>query len=492
MVGSVDDGYFSQGDEVGGSNPPDSTIHGVLAQLGRARSLPSSFVLPPLSKGHLKESVMRKNVKAETTPSFTAEGGRAANYVTAYQQLRRSVLSCLLWEDEFYENGETVADRIEKLAVTVTPPKVAALAIEARSEYNLRHVPLLLLCALAKTASGTSLVSDTIYKVIQRPDELTELLAIYWRKGKTPISAQMKKGLARAFTKFSANGLSKYNRDNVIKLRDVLFLTHPTPKDEEQAITWKALVDKTLAPADTWEVALSGGGNKKESFERLLREEKLGYLALLRNVRTMMEVGVDRDLVVEALIARRNGAERVLPFRYVAAARACPQLDTVIDKALVSAIDDLPILKGSTVLLVDVSGSMRDKLSGKSELSRMDAAATLASIVNGSVRVFTFSDKLVEVPPRRGMAGVDVITQSQPHGGTHLAQALTTLKNSVTCDRIIVITDEQSHDGIIEPFCDHAYLINVASNKNGIGYGKWVHIDGFSEQVLRFIMEYET
>lgn len=58
-------------------------------------------------------------------------------------------------------------------------------------------------------------------------------------------------------------------------------------------------------------------------------------------------------------------------------------------------------------------------------------------------------------------------------------------------DRIIVITDEQSRDRVPDPVCERAYVINVASKKNGIGYGKWVHIDGFSEGVLRYITAME-
>jgi len=35
------------------------------------------------------------------------------------------------------------------------------------------------------------------------------------------------------------------------------------------------------------------------------------------------------------------------------------------------------------------------------------------------------------------------------------------------------------------------YVINVASFKNGIGYGKWMHIDGWSEAVIGYIRELE-
>ncbi|MFX6819365.1 hypothetical protein ABTH35_20580, partial [Acinetobacter baumannii] len=77
-------------------------------------------------------------------------------------------------------------DRISALATEVSPDAVAALAVEAREVFNLRHAPLLLLVALTRTGAGTSLVADTIERVIQRADELTEFLAIYWRNGKRP------------------------------------------------------------------------------------------------------------------------------------------------------------------------------------------------------------------------------------------------------------------------------------------------------------------
>ena len=35
------------------------------------------------------------------------------------------------------------------------------------------------------------------------------------------------------------------------------------------------------------------------------------------------------------------------------------------------------------------------------------------------------------------------------------------------------------------------YMINVASYRNGVGYGKWTHIDGFSESIIDYIREYE-
>jgi 60 kDa SS-A/Ro ribonucleoprotein len=434
----------------------------------------------------------------------------------ALEQLRRSVLACLLWEDTFYESGQSVERRITEAAQDVTLGDLAGLAVEARTHYNLRSAPMLLLSTLVERAAAEKTgvavnadgngvtVAGAVEMTVQRADELAELLAIYWRNGRRPLTAQLKKGLARAFTKFDAYQLGKYDRANAVRLRDVLFLTHPKPKDALQAGVWRMLASGTLPPPLTWEVELSRGADKKETFEMLIRKGQIGYLALLRNLRNMTQAGVDGQLVVDAILARK-GAQRVLPFRYVAAARAVPNLEPFLDLALTASVAELPALPGVTAVLVDVSGSMDAALSAKSDLTRMDAAATLASVIpagvgvgsravrDGSLRVFTFSDRLVEVAPRRGMAGVAAVKHSQAHNGTYLARASAELAARVPYDRLIVVTDEQSHDGgaSLRPGA-RGYLLNVGSDQNGVNYATpWVHLTGFSENILRFIDAFE-
>ena len=428
---------------------------------------------------------MRLN--AGSSKATTAEGGPAKR-ISPELMLRRSLLSCLLWEKEFYEDGKNIADRILENAARVPKATVAALAAEARNVHGLRHAPLLLLLDLIRR--GGAGVADAIDQTIRRPDELGELVALYWRDGRKMLPKQMKLGLAKALGRFSEYALAKYDRDGPVKLRDVLFLAHPKPRDEEQAALFRRIAERQLETPDTWEVQLSGGADKKETFERLIREDKLGYLALLRNLRNMVEAGCDLDLVRNAIVARK-GAELVWPFRYVAAARIVPQFEPFIDQALCEAVASGPRLSGKTVVLVDISGSMDHALSARSDMKRIDAAAALASVINGDVRVFTFSDYVVEVPARRGMAGVDAVVGSQPHSGTYLGAALDKINAEVAYDRLIVITDEQTADRVPDPVA-RGYMINVASNKNGVGYGKWCHIDGFSEAVIRFIPESEN
>jgi hypothetical protein len=434
--------------------------------------------------------------KQKNTTVRTHEGAKAKR-ITHEQALRRSVMACMLWENEFYEDGTTISERIVHLVPKVGEEKCSKIAIEARKEQNLRHVPLLIVSAMAKNGMK---VRETIKQVVNRVDEISELLAVHAVVNKTStdniksiISAQMKKGLADTFNKFDEYQFSKYvGKMNDIKLRDAMFMVHPKPKDENQAKIFEKIANDELGTADTWESNLSAGKDKKATFEDQLKEGKLGYMALLRNLRNMNQAGVDEKLVKDAIKARK-GADKVLPFRFVAAARHAPKYEKELDQALVTNLENGEKLKGKTVVLVDVSASMTfANVSAKSDMTRMDAAATLGAVIpSEDLEVYSFSNDVKEVPPRKGMAGVDAIIRSQHHSGTRLGNAIKSVTETTDFDRLIVITDEQSHDTVPDPKCKNAYMINVASNRNGVGYGKWTHIDGFSEAVIKYISEFE-
>jgi hypothetical protein len=343
--------------------------------------------------------------------------------------------------------------------------------------------------------------------VIQRADELAEFIAMYWKDGRVPLSGQVKKGLAAAFPKFDEYQLAKYDRGGPIKLRDVLFLCHAKPRDQVQAAVWKNLISGTLTTPDTWEVALSSGADKHEAWERLLREQKLGALALLRNLRNMCEAGVSDKLVVRALGEMKT--DRVLPFRFIAAARYAPQHETELEQAMFRSLKNQTPLPGTTALVVDTSPSMwMARLSRNSDMDRFEAAAGLAILLRETaerVNVYAFNEKAYEVPPRRGFALRDALAATKNNwsrGGLAVAAA-----NRDGYDRIIVITDGQWHfsdtttvqgygEGAPQtvapaPLTKQAYMINVASYKNGVGYGKWMNIDGWSDSVIEYIRALE-
>jgi hypothetical protein len=363
---------------------------------------------------------------------------------------------------------------------------------------KLRHAPLLVVREMARHEGHKALVAATLERIIQRPDELTEFLAIYWADALGPmqqrkaraVSAQVKKGLAKALVKFDAYQLAKYNRDGAVRLRDVLFLTHAKPKDAAQEKVWKELVDGKLAAPDTWEVNLSGGADKRATFERLIAENKLGALALLRNLRGMQVAGVPKATIGKALDAMRT--DRVLPYRFIAAAQYAPDLEPELEHAMFRSIEGHARLAGKTRLLVDVSGSMDAQMSAKSEMRRLDAAcglAVLAREIGEDVEIFTFSNDVKKVAPRRGFALRDAIVNSQPHGGTELGKAIAEVDQKNV--RLIVFTDEQSHDVVPAPK-GVGYMVNVASYQHGVGHGPWRRIDGFSEKILDWIIASEA
>ena len=430
------------------------------------------------------------NSLRQTFPGRAHEGALAQR-ISAKAELRRTVLTCLLWEDAFYEKGSGVANRLAELVEANKAEDVASLAREARDAMQLRHVPLFLVRELARRKGTGPLVAETLEDVIQRADELGEFVALYWKDKKQPLSSGVKRGLARAFTKFDAYQLAKYDRDLAVRLRDVLFLCHAKPRDAEQAEVWKKLVEGNLEAPDTWEVSLSARKGKKETFERLLSEGKLGGMAVLRNLRLMWAAGVSPKLIRERL---SKGVARALPFRFVTAARYAPKLEDAIEVAMLKGISGFEAFPGATGLLLDVSSSMNDRLAKKGETVRMDAAVGLAILLREKCDRFsiaTFSEKCVELPPRRGFALRDVIVGSQAHSGTYLKHALTQLSENAewrTLDRLILVTDEQSHDGILPAWTPMAYVVNVAPYKSGVSYGNgWTHIDGWSERVVDYI-----
>ncbi|MBX3511373.1 MAG: TROVE domain-containing protein [Hyphomonadaceae bacterium] len=433
--------------------------------------------------------------KAKSVRTHERAKGRA---FTPEQELRRALMNCMLWEDQFYEDGVSIAERIGALVAKVKPEAVAAMAVEAREQMKLRHAPLLIVREMARLETHRGLVADTLERVIQRPDEMTEFLAIYWADALGPmqqrkaraVSAQAKKGLARAFAKFDAYQLAKYDRDGAVRLRDVLFITHAKPKDAAQEKIWKQLIDGKLAAPDTWEVSLSGGADKKETFERLIAENKLGAMALLRNLRGMLHAKVPRKTIAKALEAMRT--DRVLPYRFIAAARHAPELEPELETAMFASVKGHETLPGKTILLVDVSGSMMAPVSGRSEMSRLDAAcglAVLAREICDEVEIFTFSNDVKKIPPRRGFALRDAILNSQPHGGTELGKAAKHVDAKGA--RLIVFTDEQSHDRVEAPK-GAGYMVNVASYRHGVGDGDWRRVDGFSEKILDWIIATEN
>jgi 60 kDa SS-A/Ro ribonucleoprotein len=105
------------------------------------------------------------------------------------------------------------------------------------------------------------------------------------------------------------------------------------------------------------------------------------------------------------------------------------------------------------------------------------------------------------VPARRGFALSNAVRKDAARlggGGIFLTQCLEfALEHEKEADRVIVLTDEQDCDRKLSPdkapaFGKYNYIVNISNERNGIAYGKFTHIDGWSEAVLDYIRQSEA
>jgi 60 kDa SS-A/Ro ribonucleoprotein len=161
---------------------------------------------------------------------------------TAIGQSPEGSIRSLVMKLRLPEDSAAIANRIAELVPRIAAEKVAAIAIETRRKIELRHAALLLVREMARHQTHRCLVAKTLDRVIQRADDLVDFVTIYWRNGREPLSAQVKKGLAAAFPRFGEFELANFDCSGPVKLRDVLFLSHAKPRDAAQASVWRKLI----------------------------------------------------------------------------------------------------------------------------------------------------------------------------------------------------------------------------------------------------------
>ena len=434
----------------------------------------------------------------------TYEGG-PASVIKPVEELKRSVMSCLLWEDTFYENGIAIADRVRDLIGKVTQEEARQILMDAKFKSKLRHMPLYLLILFAEKKW---LKKEDVAKVCTRADDMTELLALYWKNGKKPLDHQLVKGLAMKIPEFNEYALAKYNRDKTVKLRDVFRIARPVPKNDTQSALWKRVVTNTLAVPDTWEVAISACGDdnakKAQEFTRMLTEKaldqetgkefnKLGDLAFLRNLRNMREAGVDKELIRESF--KERSWRWIIPYQFITAAKNNYWIEDLLEKAMFTYLGNEEPINGKTAILIDISSSMRSIISGKTVVMRYDVAASLVVLLREictDIKLYEFNDKLHEIPLHRGF-GLHYYIAESIGGGTKMWGAIRDAARDRHNRLMIVITDEQTRDtgSFASANSDLLVIVNVAAYQNGVGYEKGiVHINGWSESVINWLQEY--
>lgn len=425
-----------------------------------------------------------KGIKAKKT--MVNHEGATAYRLTPEMELYSAVATGMI-NDTMYETGSERLDRIISLLPRVSPVFTARLAVYARTRMNLRSVPVVLTTELAKIHQGDALVSKTIQKVVQRPDEITELLAYYQTanqrtglKKLNRVSKQVQKGLAGAFNKFDEYQFAKYDRATEVKLRDALFLVHPKAKDENQQVVFDKIVNQALETPYTWETELSTLGRQpfadkteKEKavtakWEELIDSGKIGYMALLRNLRNILEANVSGTHLQKVGDYLSNSAAvqnaKQLPFRFLAAYRELKSVRSgytgylmdILDTAINHSIAHVEGFDADIRVLIacDVSGSMQTPVSPKSKVLLYDIGLLLGMLLQSKSRnvltgIFGDTWKIVPLPTRGVLANVDSFYKREGEVG-YSTNGYLVVKDLVdqrhVVDKVMLFTDAQLWD----------------------------------------------
>ncbi len=317
--------------------------------------------------------------------------------------------STLVGEPKYYESSKDADSELLKAikrAIDVDPEFVLQLAVYCREKLYLRSVPLMLLAEFANS-NAVGKVSNArkyVTRTIQRADELTELVAYQFARNKViprakaKLPMMLKHGIADSFGKFDEYNFGKYTRDGAVKLRDVLFLTHPKPANPVRQELYNKIAQDTLAIPDTWEVMRSTG---KMTWHDVVNQvfnkngKTQNYMAQLRNLRNCLQdstVTHDDILLLCKMLSDKNAVlhSKQFPFRFLSAYREVekiahpltPQVLDALETAVSYSLDNIPKLAGTTLIASDVSGSMEDPISKNSKVQRYDISIILGMIAH--------------------------------------------------------------------------------------------------------------
>ena len=444
--------------------------------------------------------------------------GHAAYKMRDKEKLVTQVLTSFFDEKKFYGDNSAEMQETIKSVIKTDPAFIAKLAVFARREFNMRSVSHVLTAYLAHEVEGKPYTRDTVKAVSLRGDDVTEIMACYLSMFGKPVPNALKKGINDVLQGFDEYTFAKYKGDGkAVKMRDLLCLCRPTPKTEEQSEMWKRLLNNELQTPYTWETELSAKGNNKGTWEALIDSEKVGYMALLRNLRNILTANPSNVNKVLAYIENPNAVRKSkqLPFRFLSAYKELEGIGgsrvfDALENAVEASIENMPKLGGTTVIAVDTSGSMSSAVSAKSKVHCYEIAMMLGLVANKICEnsIFYTFDTQIKKHSFSTRNGILYTTLHSSHcsGCTNMYLPFEKMiAENIKADRIIVISDNMCNSG----GCYYSYkLVQTLADeyRRKTGNDIWVHaidlegygtqqfhgaktniIAGWSEKVMEFI-----
>ena len=462
----------------------------------------------------------------ETNTNKTVnKSGHVAYAMGNKEKLMTQVLSTFYNEAKYYGDNSKEIVETAKAVCAKEPRFVANLAIYARKEFHLRSISHVLTCIIANTNDSKKYTRQVMSYVVERPDDLTEILACYLSMFGKPIPNSLKKGLADNLAKFNEFQISKYNGGSKsVKFKDILQLTHAKPKDKAQSELFNKILNDNLATATRWETEVSAKGNNEETWEELIEKNQLGYMAALRNLRNILNANPKNINKVYEKLANKDEVlkSKQLPFRFYSAYKELSKMGNitnkplnVLEKAMDYSVENMKRIPGRTAICIDRSGSMSSTISHDSDVRCNDIASLLGAMAN---RICDESViYLFDTSAYRKLVSNDSNILSTAKklcgcgGGTDISAPIKKMiSDNMKVDRIIVLSDNEANSQFNgRSSWGYSYTAESVVQKYRDKFGKdvWVHaidmqgygtqqfigsrtnlIAGWSEKVLDFIL----
>lgn len=415
---------------------------------------------------------------ASAVPNTTNLAGAPA-FTTSDKSNLVSILTTSFVEDQFYAKASDTLTKLKTLIASVDSEFVAKAAIYARKEFGMRSITHAAAAILIhkERGKGLSWLKVFVDRVVHRADDMLEILAAYISMFGKPIPNSLKKGLALAFARFDRYHIAKYKSDSgAVKMVDLVRLIHPKPS-EKNAEVLKELIAGTLVSTDTWESEMSALGTKQlkpaelakekiKVWSDLITEGKLGYFALLRNMRNIIQT--DNLPLVKLACAALTNEEAikkslVLPFRFLVASKElelihseCSRLgNQAIAKAMQLSLFNVPTFPGRTLIALDASGSMtttgyqagtgKAKSYAPADIGSL-FAAVIAKANNSDILLFDSRSVYHNIPLEDSLSTVAKTLRSKCSGGaTNFISIFETANKKY--DRVIILSDMQAWVG---------------------------------------------
>ena len=452
-----------------------------------------------------------------TTIKTANKSGHTAYAMPDKSKLVTQVMCSFINESKFYGDNSKEMQETIKSVIKTDPQFVANLAVFARREFNMRSVSHVLIAHLAHEVDGKPFTRRAVKAVCLRGDDATEVMACYLDLFGKPIPNALRKGLEDVLQGFDEYTLAKYKGDGkAVKMRDLLCLCRPAPKTAEQSDMWKRCLNNELEIPYTWETELSAKGNNAKTWKELVDSGKVGYMALLRNLRNILNANPSNVNKVLETIQNPEAVRRSkqLPFRYLSAYKELEGIGgsrvfDALENAVEASIANLPAIPGTTVIAVDVSGSMNSPVSAKSKVRCFEIAMMLGLIANkicDNSYFYTFNNTITKYPLSSRSGVLSTVTNSRCGGGTDMYLPFNKMINDhIKADRVIILSDNECNSG--GGYYSRGTVQQLADEyRRRTGNDIWVHaidlqgygtqqfcgaktniIAGWSEKVFEFI-----